>query len=152
MGRVFHLTLIYVTLICVNTLNDAQARQQAVRTALTEAEREYKNARTHDYVARVIRDGLIVNAVRAGISQKEISGLVGDMSQPNVARAHKRAFTRRDVVPDGMLAADDALEQSGLGPAAFMDAVRTGRIAAKPIGTSGAWAFLPEDIRALAAR
>lgn len=136
----------------MNISTDAQAHQQAVRSALVEAEREYENARTHDYVARVIRDGLIVNAVRAGISQKEISGLIGDIGQPNVARAQRRALTRRDLVPGGMFAADDAQEKSGLDPAAFMDALRAGRIEAKRTGTSGVWAFLPEDVRALTAR
>ncbi len=129
---------------------DAYARQEVIRTALAEAEREYQNTRTYDYIALVIRDGLIVNAIRAGLSQKEIGGLVSDMNQPHVARVKRRAVARRDVVPGGMVAADDAQEQSGLGPAAFMDAVREGRIEAKPTGTSGVWAFLPEDIRALA--
>ena len=48
-----------------------------------------------------------------------------------------------------MIAADDAQEQSGVGPAAFMDAVRAGRIEPKPTGTSGVWAFLPESVKAL---
>lgn len=128
---------------------NAQARRAALRADLEEAEREYQNARTHEYVALVIRDGMIVRAHRGGIHQKEISGLVGGMGQPNVARAKGRAFTRRDAVPGGMLAADDAQERSGLGPAAFMDAVRVGRIEPKPTGTSGVWAFFPEAVKAL---
>jgi hypothetical protein len=99
---------------------------------------------------RVIRDGLIARAHRGGIHQREISALVSDMGQPNVARAQKRAVTRRDAVPGGMLAADDAQEQSGLRPAAFLEAVRTGRIEPKPTGTTGVWAFLPEDVNRLA--
>jgi hypothetical protein len=74
------------------------------------------------------------------------------MGQPNVAqvqrREQQRAITRRDVVPGGMLAPDDALERSGLGPAAFMRAVREGRIQPKPTGYVGVWAFLPEDVDA----
>ncbi|CDO06790.1 hypothetical protein C1S82_31510 [Mycolicibacterium cosmeticum] len=134
------------------TTEEVHARQEAIRTALAEAEHEYQSARTQDYIALVIRDGLIVNAIRAGLSQKEIGGLVSDMNQPHVARANRRAVARRDVVPGGMVPADDAQQQSGLGPAAFMDAVRSGRIEAKPTGTPGVCAFLPEDVRALSDR
>ena len=67
---------------------------------LAEAEREYQNDRTHDYIARVIRDGLIARARPGGIHQREISAIVSNIGQPNVARAQKRAITRRDVVPD----------------------------------------------------
>lgn len=45
-----------------------------------------------------------------------------------------------------MLAADDAQARSGLGPAAFMGAVRAGRIEPKPTGSPGVWAFNPEDV------
>lgn len=124
-----------------------QAEQAALRADLAEAEREYQSDRTHDYIARVIRDGLIVRAHRGGIHQREISAIVSNIGQPNVARAQKRAITRRDVVPHGMIAADDAQGQSGLGPAAFMAAVRAGQIVPRPTGTPGVWAFNPEDIR-----
>jgi hypothetical protein len=127
--------------------NTTQAEQDALRADLEEAEREYQNTRTHDYIARVIRDGLIVRAHRGGINQKEISAIVSNIGQPNVARAQKRAITRRDVVPGGMIAADDAQAQSGLGPAAFMAAVRVGQIVPRPTGSPGVWAFNPEDVR-----
>lgn len=131
----------------MSTNIDAQARQDALRADLEEAEREYQNARALDYIARVIRDGLIVRAHRGGIHQREISAIVSNIGQPNVARAQKRAITRRDVVPGGMVAADDAQEQSGLGPAAFMDAVRAGQIVPRPTGSPGVWAFNPEDLQ-----
>jgi hypothetical protein len=124
----------------------AQAEQDALRTHLAEAEREYQNDRTHDYIARVIRDGLIVRAHRGGIHQREISTIVSNIGQPNVARAKTRAVTRRDVVPGGMIAADDAQERSGLGPAAFMAAVRAGQIVPRPTSIPGVWAFNAEDV------
>ena len=70
------------------------------------------------------------------------------MGQPNVARAKSRAVTRRDLVSGGMLAADDAQERSGLGPAAFMAAVRAGHIVPRQAGSPGVWAFNPEDVPA----
>ncbi len=133
-------------MICVIAFEKTQAEQAALRADLAEAEREYQNDRTHDYIARVIRDGLIVRAHWGGIHQKEISAIVSNIGQPNVARAQKRAITRRDVVPGGMMAADDAQEQSGLGPAAFMAAVRSGQIVPRPTGSPGVWAFNPEDV------
>jgi len=139
-------------LICMRGSDDADAIRDAARAALIEAESEYQRTRYDDYVARIIRDASIVKAHRAGVSQKEISRLVGDMGQPNVARVQRReqqrAITRREVVPDGMLAPDDALERSGLGPADFMRAVRDGRLRPKPTGYPGVWAFLPEDVDA----
>lgn len=147
-----HATVAYASMVCMLGNEEAHARQEAIRTALAEAEAEYQKARTYDYIALVIRDGLIVNAIRAGLSQKEIGGLVSAMNQPHVARVNRRAVARRDAVPDGMVAADDAQEQSDLGPAAFMDAVRAGRIVPKPTGATGVWAFTPEGVRALAAR
>ncbi|WP_137145093.1 hypothetical protein [Mycolicibacterium sp. CR10] len=123
-----------------------QAEQDALRADLAEAECEYQNDRTYDYIARVIRDGLIVRAHRGGLHQREISAIIGDIGQPNVARAQKRAITRRGVVPDGMVAADDAQERSGLGPAAFMAAVRAGRVVPRSTGSPGVWAFNAEDV------
>lgn len=124
--------------------------REAALAALIEAEAVYRQTRDDDYVARVIRDTSIVKAHRAGASQKEISKLVGDIGQPNVARVQRRerqrAITRRDVVPHGMLAPDDALERSGLGPADFMRAVRDGHLRPKPTGYAGVLAFLPEDV------
>jgi hypothetical protein len=136
----------------VKASDDADAIRDAARAALIEAESEYQRTRYDDYVARIIRDASIVKAHRAGIPQKEISKLVGDMGQPNVARVQRReqqrTFTRRDVVAGGMLAPDDALERSGLGPADFMRAVRDGRLQPKSTGYTGVWAFLPEDVDA----
>ncbi len=98
----------------------------------------------------VIRDAQIVEAVRGRVPQKDISATVGNIGQPNVSRAKNRAITRRDVVPDGMTASDEAMEETGLGPAQFMHAVRNGVIKPVPAG-NGVWAFRPEDVRALKA-
>lgn len=145
--QLLNITPIYVTLICMIANQKTQAEQDAIRADLAEAQREYQSSRTYEYIALVIRDGLIVRAHRGGIHQRDISALVSDMGQPNVARAKTRAVARRDVVPGGMIAADDAQEQSGLGPAAFMAAVRAGQIVPRPTGSPGVWAFNPEDLR-----
>jgi hypothetical protein len=81
---------------------------------LVEAEAEYRRARIEDYVTRLIRDSAIVDADSAGLSSPVIGELVGDMSQPNAARARRRATTRREVVRCGLLSPLDALWASGL--------------------------------------
>ena len=80
---------------------DAGTRDELelVRRRLVEAEQEYQRARADDYVTRLVRDAAIVDAHRAGLSSREISGLVGAMGQPNVVRARRRAIARREVVP-----------------------------------------------------
>jgi hypothetical protein len=55
--------------------------------------------------------------------------MIGDIGQPNVVRARRRAVTRREIVPEGLLSPVDALRASGLGPHDFITAVRSGRIA-----------------------
>lgn len=126
--------------------------EETLRAYLIEAEREYRQTKDEDYVIRVIRNSMIVRAHRGGLHQREISELVGDMGQPNVARTVKRerAITRHDLLPGGMLAPDDALDRSGLSPSSFMRAVRQGHLQPKPTGYPGVLAFLPEDVRALA--
>jgi len=123
---------------------------ESLRQRLVEAEREYRRARAHDYVVRLIRDSAIVDAHRGGMSSREISEMIGDIGQPNVVRARRRAITRREMVPVGMLSPADALQASGLGPAEFIVAVREGRISSVDVG-GGARAFRPEDLEALAA-
>jgi hypothetical protein len=122
-----------------------------LRQRLIEAEEEYRRTRTEDYVVRLVRDATIVDAHRGGLSSREISALVGDIGQPNVVRTRRRAITRRDVVPHGLLDPADAVRASGMGPAAFISAVREGRI--KPIELAGGVnAFRTEDVDALAAK
>jgi hypothetical protein len=82
---------------------ESSAEVDDVRQRLIEAEEEYHQARTEDYVTRLLGDSAIVDAHRAGLSSREISTLVGDIGQPNVVRARRRAVTRRDVVPSGLL-------------------------------------------------
>ena len=118
---------------------------EPVRSRLIEAEQEYQRARADDYIARVIRDSEVVEAHRAGMSSREISELIGDIGQPNVVRARRRAIARREVVPDGMLSPADALRASGLGPREFILAVREGRISPVDVG-GGVRAFRPEDV------
>jgi hypothetical protein len=121
----------------------------ALRRRLIEAEQEYRRARADGYVVRLIRDSAIVDAHRGGMSSREISDLVGDIGQPNVVRARRRAITLREVVPGGMLSPADALRVSGLEPAEFIGAVRDGQITSVEVG-AGVRAFRPEDVEALA--
>ena len=128
---------------------DDQAREQA-RAKLLEAEAAYQQARADDYVTRLVRDSAMVEAHRAGISSREISELLGGLGQPNVVRARRRAETRREAVPDGLLSPADAVRESGLGPREFLAAVREGRV--RPVEVyPGVHAFRPEDVRQLAA-
>jgi hypothetical protein len=118
------------------------------RRHLIEAEEEYQRARVDDYVTRLIRDSAIVEAHRLGMSSSEISSLVGDIGQPNVVRARRRAMTRREVVPGGMLGPGDAVRESGPSPGEFIAAVRAGRIA--PVDAApGVRAFRVEDVKRL---
>lgn len=120
----------------------------AERQRLVEAEAEYRRARSEDYVSRVIRDAAIVDAHRAGMSSSEISALIGDIGQPNVVRARRRAMSRRPVTPGDLLSPADAVRASGLTPGEFITAVRDGRLQPVDIG-GGASAFRPEDVTAL---
>lgn len=119
-----------------------------LRRRLTEAEQEYRRTRADDHVVRLIRDSAIVDAHRGGMSSREISDLVGDIGQPNVVRARRRATTRREVILGGMLSPADALRASGLGPAEFITAVRDGRITSVEVD-AGVRAFRAEDVQAL---
>lgn len=110
----------------------------------------YSRARSEDYVARQIRDSQIVEAHRAGLSSREISELVGDIGQPNVVRARRRATTRREVVPEGLLSPVDALRRSEMTPKEFIAEVRSGRL--RPVDLpGGVRAFREEDIEHLRA-
>jgi len=120
------------------------------RRRLVEAEAEYQRARSEDYVTRLIRDSAIVDAHRAGLSSREISQLVGDIGQPNVVRARRRAITRREVIPAGLLSPADALRASGLSVARFISLVRGHQL--QPVELAGGVrAFRPEDIEHLRA-
>ncbi|MGO9873129.1 MAG: hypothetical protein ACLPVY_04950 [Acidimicrobiia bacterium] len=118
------------------------------RQTLIDAETEYRRALTEDYITRLIRDDAIVEAHRTGLSSREISEIVGDMGQPNVVRARRRAATRREVIPGGLLSPADAVRSSGLPLREFVAAVREGRITPVPLG-GGVRAFKPEDAAAL---
>jgi hypothetical protein len=128
-------------------VTNPSAAVDEARTRLEQAEAEYRRALTEDYVTRLIRDDAIVEAHRAGLSSSAISDIVGDIGQPNVVRARKRALTRREVIPGGLLSPADALRASGLDASAFVTAVREGRVV--PIVLDGGVrAFRPEDIAA----
>jgi hypothetical protein len=126
----------------------APAEIERARQRLVEAEAEYQRARIEDYVTRLIRDSAIVDAHRAGLSSRAIGELVGDMSQPNVVRARRRATTRREVVPGGLLSPVDALRASGLGARDFILAVREGRLPVLDL-SDGVRAFRPADVTQL---
>ena len=142
-----HVTLTYMS----DTSEDqAGAELALLRQRLAEAEGEYRRTQTEDYVVRLVRDATIVDAHRGGMSSREISALVGDIGQPNVVRTRRRAITRRDVVPHGLLDPADAVRASGMGPAAFISAVRDGRIKPRDLA-DGLKAFRAEDVEGLAA-
>ena len=123
----------------------------SIRARLADAEAEYRRARTADYITRLIRDDAIVEAHRAGLSSREISEIVGDIGQPNVVRARRRAASRREVIPGGLLSPTDSVRESGLSPAEFVVAVREGRIVALELD-GGVRAFRPEDVKQIADR
>lgn len=118
------------------------------RAKLLEAELEYQRARADDYVTRLIRDAAMVEAHRAGMSSREISDLLGGIGQPNVVRARRRATSRVETLPQGLLSPVDAVRESGLSPREFVMAVQDRRITAvEPV--AGVWAFRSEDVRRL---
>ena len=125
-----------------------QSEIERARQRLVEAEAEYQRARNEDHVTRLIRDSAIVDAHRAGLSSCAIGELVGDMSQPNVVRARRRATTRRDVLPGGLLSPVEALRASGLGAREFILAVREGRLPVVDL-SNGVRAFRPEAVTQL---
>jgi hypothetical protein len=130
-------------------VHSTQPGAAEARERLIEAEAEYQRTRADDYVVRLIRDSAIVDAHRSGLSSREISELIGDIGQPNVVRARRRAVTRREVVPDGLLSPADALRASTLSPREFIKAVRAGRV--RPVDLpGGVRAFRAEDIGPLA--
>lgn len=120
----------------------------AAKKRLIEAQRAYESARKGEHAARLVRDDAMVEAHRSGLSSRAIGDILGGMDQANVVRARRRALTRRDAVPDGLLSPSDALRRSGLTPSAFVNAVRRGRI--EPVAVEGEIrAFRPEDVDAL---
>ncbi len=82
------------------------------------------------------------------MSSSEISSLIGDIGQPNVVRARRRAVTCREVVPGGMLGPGDAVRESGLTPGEFIAAVRDGRITPVEVAP-GVRAFIADDVKRL---
>ena len=124
-----------------DAVEDAKAK-------LLEAEQEYQRARAGDYVTRLIRDAAMVQAHRAGISSREISDLLGGIGQPNVVRARRRAASRIETLPKGLLSPVEAVRESGLSPKDFVMAVRDGRITSvEPV--AGVRAFRSEEVRRL---
>ncbi|MGB9111483.1 MAG: hypothetical protein WCF24_02000 [Acidimicrobiales bacterium] len=125
---------------------DRNHEVESARRRLVEAEQEYQQARTDDYVARVLRDSAIVEAHRAGLSSRVISSLVGDIGKPNVVRARRRATTQRELVQAGLLSPVDAVRESGLGPREYINAVREGRL--EPVELPrGIRVFRGKDVR-----
>jgi len=128
------------------TQTEREIPAEEARRHLIEAEAEYQHARAGDYVALRIRDAAMVEAHRAGLSSREIGELVGDMGQPNVVRARRRALTRSEVIPDGLLSPVDALRDSGMTARDFIAAVRNGEIQTIDL-PGGVRAFKVEDIK-----
>ena len=138
----------YVTMTYVRA-SEHHDQAEAAKQKLLEAEREYQRARLDDYVSRAVRDAAMVEAHRAGLSSREISELLGGIGQPNVVRARRRAEARHGVMPAGMLSPTEAVRASGLGPRAFLAAVREGRISPVDVAP-GIRAFRADEIQALA--
>lgn len=84
-------------------MTEGRVDVETARARLIEAEQEYQRARIDDYVTRLVRGSAIVDAHRAGLSSNEISRLLGNMGQPNVVRARRRALARSEVVPGDLL-------------------------------------------------
>ena len=61
----------------MSTIGDTDGTKAALRAALIEAERECQQSRADDYLARIIRDKRIIKAHCGGMSQKQITALVG---------------------------------------------------------------------------
>jgi hypothetical protein len=90
----------------------------------------------------------MVEAHRAKLSSREISDLLGGIGQPNVVRARRRAASRTETLPGGLLSPVEAVRESGLSPRDFVMAVRDGRITSvEP--AAGVRAFRSEDVRRL---
>lgn len=128
------------------TQTEREPHAESARQHLIDAQTEYQHARVGDYVALRIRDAAMVEAHRAGLSSREIGELVGDMGQPNVVRARRRAFTRSEVIPEDLLSPVDALRASGMTTHDFIAAVRTGEIQTVAL-PGGVRAFRVEDIK-----
>ena len=138
----------YVILTYMQRTTSVAALEDA-KLKLLEADQEYQRARADDYVTRVIRDAAMVEAHRAGLSSRQISDLLGGIGQPNVVRARRRAASRAQTVPEGLLSPAEAVRASGLSPKEFVMAVHAGRIS--PIEPSaGVLAFRSQDVRDLA--
>src|SRR5688500_1676273 len=95
---------------------------------LQEAQAALDDARRAEYTALRVRDEAMVAAHRAGASSREIGEVTG-MNQPNVARGRRRAVTRREVIPSGLLGPTEALRASGLGVRDFVAKVESGELA-----------------------
>jgi len=87
------------------------------RRRLEEAERLLR-ACPDDYVLRRLRNGAVVDALRAGVSQEVVTEIADDLG----------SFARVEVVPGGLLGPADTIRRSGLDPEAFVEAVRSGRL------------------------
>jgi hypothetical protein len=127
---------------------EANAEIDQARERLIEAEEEYQRARNDEDLSRHLRDSAIVNAHRAGLSSRAISELVGDIGQPNVVRARRRATTKGEVIPSDLLSPTDALRESGLTAREFILAVRDERIPTVVL-PGAVRAFRIEDVRRL---
>lgn len=126
----------YVTL----TSMDAEAALAHLR----EAQQALENSRRAEYTALLVRDEAMVAAHRAGTNSSLIGEITG-MNQPNVVRGRRRAVTRREVLPDGLLGPAEALRRSGLSVQEFVRLVESGELSAVEVHP-GVHAFRPEVI------
>lgn len=113
---------------------------------LREAQEALDFARRAEYAALRVRDEAMVAAHRAGANSSVIGEITG-MNQPNVARGRRRAVTRREVIPDGLLGPSEAMRASGLGVKEFVRRVESGELPSVEI-YPGVHAFRPEVVSA----
>jgi hypothetical protein len=111
---------------------------------LRDAQQALEKARRAEYTALLVRDEAMVAAHRAGASSSVIGEITG-MNQPNVVRGRRRAVTRREVLPDGLLGPAEARRRSGLSVQEFVRLVESGELPAVEI-YPGVHAFRPEVI------
>jgi hypothetical protein len=111
---------------------------------LRQAQEALELARRAEYTALRVRDEAMVAAHRAGASSSVIGEITG-MNQPNVARGRRRAATRREVIPTGLLGPSEALRASGLPVKEFVRLVESGELPSVEV-YPGVHAFRPETL------
>jgi hypothetical protein len=126
----------------------AKPQLEALREKLEAAQMVYEDSKTDQHVARMIRDGALIAAHRAGVAPEEIAEAIGEDDVTDVVRIRRRAMSHREVLPVDLLSPSQALRLSTLNPSQFIDAVRDGKIE-KVLLEKGAVGFKRSEVEAL---